>query len=132
LNSQHKSTTGNLKEYLVQEALARHAIDIDKKDISGMVAKGIPQQKNFSDCGIFVLAYIEKFMENPELFVRKILRRTMSEADDWSHLNAGQMRDRLRDLLMKLEEERKRHVDALRQARLDALVDQPSPDATSG
>jgi sentrin-specific protease 7 len=40
-----------------------------------VTAKQIPQQDNFSDCGLFLLGYVEKFLESPEKFVEKVVER---------------------------------------------------------
>ncbi|KAI9818369.1 MAG: hypothetical protein M1826_001391 [Phylliscum demangeonii] len=100
----HSPTIRNLKQYLVQEAKAKRGLDIDIKDISGMTAKQIPQQANYCDCGLFLLGYTAKFLRDPGTLVHKILQRDIKE-EDWVDLNPTDMRNVLRNILIKLNGE---------------------------
>ncbi|KAI5305416.1 hypothetical protein KEM56_004497 [Ascosphaera pollenicola] len=94
-----------LKDYLVAEAKFKRDEDINKETISGMTAKEIPLQKNFSDCGLYLLAYLERFSQNPDEFVHKLLRREMKLQRDWPQLNSRELRKRFRDFLLALHDE---------------------------
>ncbi|KAL1970792.1 hypothetical protein VTN77DRAFT_2626 [Rasamsonia byssochlamydoides] len=95
----------SLRAYLLEEAMSKRSLQIDPKEIRGMAADEIPLQPNFSDCGLYLLAYLEKFAQDPDLFVEKLLRREMSADRDWPPLISGLLRRRLRDFLYKLQEE---------------------------
>jgi sentrin-specific protease 7 len=93
------ATTKALKEYVVQEGKAKLNIDINESEISGLAAKRIPMQKNFSDCGLFVCAYLEKFTVDPADFKTKELERI---EQDWGELHSDVLRSRMRELIQTL------------------------------
>ena len=52
-----------LKEYLLVEwSIKRGGAEYNKQLIKGTVPK-VPQQTNYSDCGVFMLQYVESFFE---------------------------------------------------------------------
>ncbi|KAL5338078.1 hypothetical protein BJX70DRAFT_398987 [Aspergillus crustosus] len=114
LNMGRSPTISTLREYLFAEAKAKRGIEIDKAIIKGMTAKEIPQQPNFSDCGLYLLAYVEKFVQDPDLFCRKLLRRDMRVKEDWPPLRSGSLRSRLRKFmeLLYIEQEQLTNVNA--------------------
>lgn len=97
----HSKTVRHLKEYVVEEGKSKRSMSSSIDDIKGMNAKGIPQQQNFCDCGLFLLGYIEKFLQDPTNFVTKILSQEFNEFADWPEMNPQKMRDSMRDLLME-------------------------------
>ncbi|KAL4886247.1 hypothetical protein BJY04DRAFT_205003 [Aspergillus karnatakaensis] len=123
LNMPRSGTISILKEYLLAEAKSKRGIEIDKQLIKGMTAKEIPQQPNFSDCGLYLLAYIEKFVQDPDLFCRRLLRKDMRVKEDWPPLRSGLLRTRLREFMELLYAEQ----EQLTQTKADEeklMVDQ--------
>ncbi|KAL3883143.1 hypothetical protein ACJMK2_029436 [Sinanodonta woodiana] len=53
-----------LKEYLQVEWHVKKKGEYNRERLRGSVPK-VPQQNNFSDCGVFVLQYVESFFEDP-------------------------------------------------------------------
>jgi sentrin-specific protease 7 len=104
LISQRGATIKALKEYLREEAKAKRSMKVEDKDLQGINAKGIPTQQNFSDCGLFLLAYLEMFLKDPKEFVAKIMRREMSEAE-WPPTTGYELRERLRKMIQRLHDE---------------------------
>ncbi|KAJ5775173.1 uncharacterized protein N7511_000184 [Penicillium nucicola] len=102
------TTVRMLKDYICREATAKRAVDIDQKAIKGMCARQIPLQPNFSDCGLYLLAYLEKFVQNPDVFVTKTLGRNMDPDLDFPPLGSGLLRRRLRDFLDELYDEQRK------------------------
>ncbi|KAF7596564.1 hypothetical protein BBP40_000964 [Aspergillus hancockii] len=98
-------TISNLRDYLYEEGKSKRGIEIDRTLIKGMKARAIPLQPNYSDCGLYLLAYVEKFVQNPDLFVRRLLQKEMKTEDDWPPLKSGLLRRRLRDFLDDLYDE---------------------------
>ncbi|KAI1932880.1 hypothetical protein LOZ65_000487 [Ophidiomyces ophidiicola] len=94
-----------LREYLEEEAKSKRGITIDSKTIKGMTAQQIPLQPNYSDCGLYLLAYLENFVQDPDTFVTKLLQREMHAAADWPNLKSGVLRRRLHAFLNKLYDE---------------------------
>lgn len=94
-----------LREYICKEAASKRGVEVDPTAIKGMRARQIPLQPNYSDCGLYLLAYVEKFVQDPDQFITKLLRREMDEKDDWPPLGSGLLRHRLRNFLDDLYEE---------------------------
>ncbi|RDW93084.1 uncharacterized protein DSM5745_00406 [Aspergillus mulundensis] len=136
LNVGRSPTITTFREYLFAEAKSKRDIEIDKSLIKGMSAKEIPLQPNFSDCGLYLLAYLEKFAQNPDEFVRKLLRREMRAQEDWPPLKSGLLRTRLHGFLELLYTEQKQLTegkldeDALmvNQQPISYLLGPPSTD----
>ncbi|KAF2096035.1 hypothetical protein NA57DRAFT_59094 [Rhizodiscina lignyota] len=105
LGLSHQKTTRNLKEYIVAEGASKRSLSLTIDEIKGMNARGIPQQKNFCDCGLFLLGYIEKFLQDPKAFITKILSQEFDEEEDWPEMNPRKMRNSMRDLLMETYKE---------------------------
>ncbi|PLB51929.1 cysteine proteinase [Aspergillus steynii IBT 23096] len=105
LNLGRSPTISILRDYLHAEAKSKRDVEIDKGMIKGMRAQEIPLQSNYSDCGLYLLAYLEKFVQNPDLFVWKLLRREMSTQEDWPEVKSGLLRTRLRTFLDRLYDE---------------------------
>ena len=110
LGLSHPPTIRILKDYLLAEANdKRGGMQLDDGQIKGTTAKGIPQQDNFCDCGLFLLGYMAKFVEDPRDFVRKILQREYNEKQDWPNLDSSKMREDVRNLIQSLHIEQHAH-----------------------
>ncbi|KAK2814142.1 hypothetical protein FQN50_000546 [Emmonsiellopsis sp. PD_5] len=96
-----------LRQYLEEEAKSKRAFTLDPRKLMGMTAKQIPQQPNFSDCGLYLLAYLEKFVRDPDLFINKLLQKEMNEGD-WPKMESRVLRRRLRTFLHRLHDEEER------------------------
>lgn len=96
---QHSEVTRVLKQYLKKEALDKRQCEL-RFVPSGLTAKGIPLQNNFSDCGLYLIAYIEQFLQDPDNFVTKVVNREMNEEQDWPNFNATTLRDSYRTVVL--------------------------------
>ncbi|OJJ83185.1 uncharacterized protein ASPGLDRAFT_466781 [Aspergillus glaucus CBS 516.65] len=105
LNLARSPTIRNLRQYLSEEAQSKKGIDVDTTLVGGLRARSIPLQSNYSDCGLYLLAYVEKFVQDPDGFVSKLLRGEMDERTDWPPLSSGALRQRLRRFLDDLYDE---------------------------
>ena len=111
IGSSRGGTVRVLKDYLREEARTkRGGMEIDDGQIQGINAK-VPQQSNYSDCGLFLLGYVAKFLEDdPRDFVASIIARTYDEDKDWTKLVPSAMRASIREQVQQLhktqEEER--------------------------
>jgi Ulp1 protease family, C-terminal catalytic domain len=99
------STCTALRQYIVEEARTKKRRDIDGSLIKGMTAKGIPTQSNFSDCGLYLCAYMEKFTLDPAGFVAKILQRQMDPDTDMPMMASEELRSRMRGMIRELHHE---------------------------
>lgn len=105
LNLARSPTIRNLRQYLSEEAQSKKGIDVDTTLVGGLRARSIPLQSNYSDCGLYLLAYVEKFVQDPDGFVSKLLRGEMDERTDWPPLSSSALRQRLRRFLDDLYDE---------------------------
>ncbi|KUJ17311.1 uncharacterized protein LY89DRAFT_50502 [Mollisia scopiformis] len=95
-----------LKRYLLQEMKTKLNIEADDPGPIGMTAKNIPHQTNSSDCGLFLLSYIEKFLQGPDEFIKDIFQSAVDLTDlSEKYPPASSMRERVRDLLFNLQQE---------------------------
>ncbi|KAL6924996.1 hypothetical protein ACHAPO_001949 [Fusarium lateritium] len=100
LGAAHAATCKCLRDYLVEEAKDKKAIDITDRP-GGMTARGIPEQDNHCDCGVYVLGYMENFLKDPDEAVRRLLQK---EASQWD-IKPQQIRAKVRDLLFDFQKE---------------------------
>ncbi|KAL9471389.1 hypothetical protein ACSS6W_009330 [Trichoderma asperelloides] len=114
LGSPHSPTIKALKEYLVEEAKAKKGIVLETIP-TGMTARGIPEQNNFCDCGVFVLGYMEEFLINPDEAARKLFSK---EELGWD-IRPSELRNQMRELLFNLQaEQQKRHLQQREEKKL--------------
>ncbi|KAL6910812.1 hypothetical protein GGI43DRAFT_24573 [Trichoderma evansii] len=114
LGGPHAPTIKALKEYLVEEAKAKKGITLETIP-TGMTARGIPEQNNFCDCGVFVLGYMEEFLINPDEAARKLFSK---EELGWD-IRPSDLRDQMRDLLFNLQsDQQKRHLQQREEKKL--------------
>ncbi|KAI4868298.1 cysteine proteinase [Hypoxylon rubiginosum] len=113
----HSPACRILKQYLVAELKDKKNLEITIGAL-GMTAKGVPEQTNYCDCGLYLLGYIEEFLKDPDRFVRSLLQR---EPIAWN-LNPSDLRNEIRDLIFKLQKEQQgREDDHKQQKRKTAL-----------
>ncbi|NXF40736.1 SENP6 protease, partial [Nyctibius bracteatus] len=91
-----------LREYLEVEWEVRKG---NKRSFSKEVMKGsnpkVPQQNNFSDCGVYILQYVESFFENPILNFELPMNLT-----DWfPRPRMKTKREEIRKIILKLQEQ---------------------------
>ncbi|KAK2868096.1 hypothetical protein FQN49_003158 [Arthroderma sp. PD_2] len=115
-----------LRDYLREEAQSKKSLTINNNKIKGMNANQIPHQPNFSDCGLYLLAYLEKFVQNPDHFVKSVLRKEMNRNTDWPAMKPGLFRSRLRKFLLDLYEEQEAQRNGERKKDEPLMVDAKS------
>ncbi|KAL4233107.1 Sentrin-specific protease 6 [Mactra antiquata] len=90
-----------LKEYLQVEWAVKKGGTVLNKTIFKGCAPKVPQQNNFSDCGVFMLQYVESFFEDP---VQDFIT-PMKGLHDWFTAERIEgKRQELRDLIIELKE----------------------------
>lgn len=135
-----------LKLYVAAEAHDKRGMELEWNTLQGMSAKGIPEQPNFCDCGVYLLGYVAEFAKDPDAFVRKVLTREMDEDNDFAGFDASAKRNEIRDRLLKAQERQEAERVAHKRARAAAKSGQtpkaqekkpaentkiPTPDATA-
>lgn len=90
-----------LREYLEVEWEVKKG---SKRSFSKDVMKGsnpkVPQQNNFSDCGVYVLQYVESFFENPVLN----FELPMNLMNWFPPPRMKTKREEIRNIILKLQE----------------------------
>lgn len=120
LGLSHSPTCSNLKEFLVAEAKARKGVDVQLRQPSvGMTAKNIPEQNNHCDCGLFLLGYVEYFLQNPDAVMHDIMQQRPEVAEHFRKLDASKMRSDIRQLIFDLKKEQAEREKAEKQARIE-------------
>ncbi|KAG5439482.1 hypothetical protein PCANB_002056 [Pneumocystis canis] len=110
LGGQHNITLKNLRDYLYEEAKDKRDLELNKADIVGIHAK-VPQQSNYCDCGVFLLHYVEQFLNDPDKVLPFILdhhNKTSISSDMkdlWGQEKISSLRSELRLLIKHLQNE---------------------------
>ncbi|KFY64229.1 hypothetical protein V496_03404 [Pseudogymnoascus sp. VKM F-4515 (FW-2607)] len=106
IGSPHSPTCSNLRDFLIAEAKEKLDIEITLENPSlGMTAKNIPEQQNWCDCGLFLLGYVEGFLDHPEETMHGIMQGRTDMASSFPKMNASEMRNNMRDLIFRLRRE---------------------------
>jgi sentrin-specific protease 7 len=121
-----------LKDWLKAEGMEKRAMEVDIKE-KGLYPKStqIPMQDNFSDCGVFVLGYARKFMQDPDAFKTRILTGNMSAQTDWPDMKPKVMRADLRNLLFDMHKKQAEERRAEYKAKKELKKKMPLTPATS-
>ena len=130
LTGTHPSTVRVIKDYLLAEADAkRGGMTFDEKQIKGMTAVGIPKQKNYCDCGPFLLGYMAKFLDDPHGFMSKVLQKSFDADKDWPAFGPSKLRADIRDLLFELygQQEDERRESAKKSGKYVSRKSESSP-----
>jgi hypothetical protein len=125
------STCIALRQYIVEEAKNKKGWDLNGSLIKGMTATGIPTQSNFSDCGLYLCAYLEKFILDPASFVRKILQREMDPNSDMPMMASEELRSRMRGMIRGLHNEQENEEVKFPIPEVGRILLAPSPIAIS-
>lgn len=117
LGAPHSPTCTYLKQYLVAELKDKRGIEIPPPGAMGTTAKGVPEQTNHCDCGLFLLGYIQQFLLDPDNFVKSLLQR--DGGISWQ-LDPSELRKHIRDLIFSLQEEQQKTEDMARDRKRQA------------
>ncbi|PJF17816.1 hypothetical protein PSACC_02432 [Paramicrosporidium saccamoebae] len=104
LGSKHRRVvTERLKSLIVDEAKWKKQIEIDSKVISATYPR-LPLQQNLTDCGCFLLEYVEQFLQNPDKMMACILQK--EDLSNWftpddAALRRLNLRNRIEDFEQK-------------------------------
>ncbi|RPD77389.1 hypothetical protein L226DRAFT_321252 [Lentinus tigrinus ALCF2SS1-7] len=119
LGSKHAPAGRHLGNYLRHEAVDKKKFPMEDTCMATYKAAKAPMQPNFCDCGVFVLAFVEAFMRNPEASSEAIRRTELSWWDD----SQTDLRETFRDRTILLSEEWKKERAAKEGAKEDNIED---------
>ncbi|KAI1342659.1 hypothetical protein F5Y15DRAFT_373496 [Xylariaceae sp. FL0016] len=114
LGGPHSPTCSILKQYLVAELKDKKGIKIEQPGALGMTAKGIPEQTNHCDCGLFLLGYIQELLKDPDRFVRSLLQHDDEIAWDF---DPSKLRNEIRERIFELQKQQQQREDILREQK---------------
>lgn len=130
LGQTRSGTVRALKDWLAAEGEAKRGIEATIKE-KGYYPKAsqIPMQSNWTDCGVYLLGYVEKFFQNPGEFKNKLLTGEMSAEEDWPELKPGEMRTNMRKIIFDLarEQEAARKEEKKGKKRIKMAKQSPAP-----
>ncbi|GIZ47348.1 hypothetical protein CKM354_001044100 [Cercospora kikuchii] len=115
-----------IKKYVIEEAREKRQMAVAMDDLQGVNAKGIPQQDNFYDCGVYLIGYMKEFARDPDRFVKKILGRQIDE-NDFKEFNTTALRDEIRDTLVEYGDEQDAQYKKDKLARASARKNGQTP-----
>jgi len=107
-----------LKDWIAAEGKNRRSMEAVIKE-NGYYPKAtqIPMQSNWTDCGVYLLGYVEKLFQNPDDFKDKLLTGSMSAEEDWPELKPSMMRDKMREIIFECHSQQERTRRAQRKAK---------------
>ncbi|XP_026881859.1 sentrin-specific protease 6 isoform X3 [Electrophorus electricus] len=106
------SVVKTLREYLEVEWEVRKGSPRSfGKDVMKGSSPRVPQQDNFSDCGVYVLQYVESFFENP----LPSFHLPMNLLDWFPHQRMKTKRDEIKELILKLQSQQQLDRESLGQ-----------------
>ncbi|KAI4765811.1 cysteine proteinase [Aureobasidium sp. EXF-12344] len=134
LGGTHPQEIKNLKQYVVHEGRDKRGLEFEYTALKGLTARGLPQQTNFCDCGVYLIGYMEAFVRDPAEFVRKVMSRELDRDNDFADFDPSKKRAEIRDKLIKLEEEQSsaKKQRKKEKARLLRLASQDNDSASPG
>jgi sentrin-specific protease 7 len=105
-NASYKRQLSNpIREFLTYEWKEKKGSQISFKDKKQMrdFFPHVPNQTNSSDCGLFVLEYIEQFLSKPDYLVKKLFKDPKKALIDWFPVaEAKYKRLPIRNLILSL------------------------------
>jgi hypothetical protein len=114
----HSPTCSNLRDFLIAEAKEKLGVEITLAQPSiGMTAKHIPLQTNLCDCGLFLLGYVEGFLDHPDETIHGLMQGRSDMASSFPKMNAPDMRNAMRDLIFELRRDQTRKEHAAKKAK---------------
>ncbi|KAH5079787.1 hypothetical protein HBI65_120740 [Parastagonospora nodorum] len=131
LSQTRSSAVRALKDWVAAEGAERRSMEAVIRE-NGYYPKGdqIPTQSNFSDCGVYLMGYAERFFQDPDEFKTKLLLGEMTAEEDWPQLKPAEMRNNLRDILFGLATEQELTEPKKKRGKKAAGVSRAPPQPT--
>lgn len=124
------SVVKTLKEYLEVEWEVRKGTQRSfGKDVMKGSSPRVPQQDNFSDCGVYILQYVESFFENPI----PSFQLPVNLSDWFPQQRMKTKREEIRELILRIQQQQE--LNRKEPDQVDALPgssEEPEIEETSG
>ena len=111
LGASHYPATKALRLYILAEYEDKRKKRLgESAKMPGRAPSNIPCQDNFSDCGVYLLGYIQEFVKDPDGFIRSLLQKDKLQKDNkpkWGFTgskwgwNGSERREYWRDIIFK-------------------------------
>ncbi|KAK3403112.1 hypothetical protein B0T20DRAFT_400084 [Sordaria brevicollis] len=127
MGNSHYPAIKALKAYLLAEFLDKRQTKV--KDLPkqiGMKVKNIPEQDNFSDCGIYLLGYIQQFVKDPDGFTRSLMQR---EKPGWK-FDPSELREFWRNTIFQKQREHQAKQDEERRRKKEEAARRKAVSST--
>lgn len=98
----HPDTAEKLKEYLVLEGQTKHSLCFETSGISAVLAKDIPRQNNFYDCGVYIIWYFKVLLQSPDDLVDGLLQGKKVNEKIWLNMTASKFREDMIQTILDL------------------------------
>lgn len=121
LGSKHRrASVEKLKAFICSEARLKMDVAIEKRQIGALYPK-LPLQKNSTDCGCFLLEYVDRFLQRPNEIMDSIIER--KDLSKWFSHGDAELR---RLTIKKFIEAKSPHPNACTTNMLADVASQPS------
>ncbi|TGZ79518.1 cysteine proteinase [Ascodesmis nigricans] len=100
----HGGALKHIRTWLTAEASQKRCLQLSKDHIKNIYGKA-PNQTNWYDCGLFVLHYVERFIDETESFVTGFLKGRTVDQTLWDEESIHDKRLYLFNLINKLHDE---------------------------
>jgi len=114
LGQGHPGTIKRLKLYIIDEIESRLSVEPERPSPIGITAKGIPEQPNFSDCGLYLIEYFKSFLNDPAGVIETLVRR---ENTGWL-FDPSRMRNELRTTLLNIGQKQSREYQEAKRGKM--------------
>ncbi|CAM0141114.1 hypothetical protein VKS41_004933 [Umbelopsis sp. WA50703] len=105
LGNRHPKALQCLQQYLQAEAKERMGFDIEQDGCKPTSLYGkVPRQRNYCDCGVYLLHYMEVFLSNPQKYVTMLAERC-DEQQEWAPTEAHDKRQKIRQVIQATAEQ---------------------------
>ncbi|CAO3597888.1 unnamed protein product [Absidia cylindrospora] len=99
-----RNTVANINHYLVTEAQHRRHVDPSAFVQPRTHYANVPKQDNSCDCGVFLLHFVDQFLNSPQDFIRILLNRDAQHAK-WKESEIKEKRGELKTLFKNIHRE---------------------------
>ncbi|KAG2187689.1 hypothetical protein INT44_005379 [Umbelopsis vinacea] len=104
LGNRHPKSFQCLQQYLAAEAKERMNVDLDRTGCKPLSCYGkVPRQRNYCDCGVYLLHYAEVFLSDPQKYLT-LLSGKRDQQQEWAPTEAHDKRQKIRQVIHEIAE----------------------------
>ncbi|KAG2179821.1 hypothetical protein INT43_003604 [Umbelopsis isabellina] len=104
LGNRHPKALQCLQQYLQAEAKERMGFDIEQDGCKPISQYGkVPRQRNYCDCGVYLLHYVELFLSDPQKYLTLLAERRDGQ-QEWAPTEAHDKRQKIRQVIQDTAE----------------------------